>query len=74
MQYPTQPDPKYRVVTASANHAARGLVVGNVQANDGKGTALHRMKPGDGVVICSPRTTFPCGLINGRVKVRQSAA
>ena len=48
-------------ITASADHAARGKAEQIVQANHGKATALRRMSPGDGVVIYSPRTTFPDG-------------
>ncbi len=55
-------DPQdYWVVTASADHAARGKVEGIVQANHGKDGPLRRMKPGDGVVIYSPRSTWPDG-------------
>ena len=48
------------VVTASADHAARGKAEGIVQANHGK-DAVRRMRPGDGVVIYSPRATYPDG-------------
>ena len=51
----------YRVVTASADHALRGKADGIVQASHGKDSPLRRMKPGDGVVIYSPRATFPDG-------------
>ena len=51
----------YWVVTASADHALRGKAEGMVQANHGKDSPLRRMKPGDGVVIYSPRSTFPDG-------------
>jgi len=44
-------------VTASADHAARGLVEGIVQACHGKAAPLQRMRPGDGVVIYAPRET-----------------
>jgi hypothetical protein len=54
-------DENYWVVTASADHAARGKAEGVVQANHGKDGPLRRMKAGDGVVIYSPRTTFPDG-------------
>ena len=54
-------DESYWVVTASADHAARGRAEGIVQANHGKDGPVRRMKPGDGVVIYSPRTTFPDG-------------
>lgn len=51
----------YWVITASADHAARGKAEGIVQANHGKDSPLRRTKPGDGVVIYSPRTTYPDG-------------
>jgi hypothetical protein len=49
------------VVTASADHAAHGLCCGIVQAGHGKAAPLRRMHAGDGVVIYSPRTTYPDG-------------
>ncbi len=49
------------VVTASADHAARARQEGIVQACHGKAAPLRRMRPGDGVVIYSPRQTFPQG-------------
>ena len=49
------------VVTASADHAARGLREGIVQAGHGKAAPLRRMRAGDGVVIYSPRSTYPDG-------------
>lgn len=51
----------YWAVTASADHAARGKAEQIVQANHGKEAPLRRMQPGDGVVIYSPRATFPDG-------------
>lgn len=54
-------DESYWAVTASADHAARGKAEGIVQANHGKSSPLRRMRPGDGLVIYSPRTTFPDG-------------
>jgi hypothetical protein len=51
----------YWAVTASADHALRGKAEGIVQANHGKDAPLRRMRPGDGVVIYSPRATFPDG-------------
>ena len=54
-------DENYWVVTASADHAARGQREGIVQAGHGKDAPLRRMKPGDGVVIYSPRATYPDG-------------
>ncbi len=49
------------VVTASADHAAIGRRDGIVQAGHGKSAPLLRMQPGDGVVIYSPRATYPDG-------------
>lgn len=54
-------DENYWVVTASADHAARGWAEGIVQAGHGKDAPLRRMHPGDGVVIYSPRATYPDG-------------
>lgn len=54
-------DESYWVVTASADHAARGKVEGIVQANHGKSSPLRRMKPGDGITVYSPRITYPDG-------------
>ena len=51
----------YWVVTASKDHAAHGKACSIVQANHGKDASLRRMRPGDGVVIYSPRTTYPDG-------------
>lgn len=45
---------RFWVVTASADHAARGRAEGIVQACHGKVAPLRRMRPGDGVVIYSP--------------------
>jgi hypothetical protein len=49
------------VVTASADHTARGRREGIVQANHGKPGPILRLKGGDGVVVYAPRTTFPDG-------------
>ena len=53
---------KYWVVTASADHAAIGRAEGIVQAGHGKAAPLLRLRAGDGVVIYSPRATYPDGL------------
>ena len=52
---------KFWVVTVSADHAARGRAAGIEQACHGKVAPLRRMKPGDGVVIYSPRNAFKDG-------------
>ncbi|OZA09176.1 MAG: hypothetical protein B7Y02_12010, partial [Rhodobacterales bacterium 17-64-5] len=54
------PDESHWVVTASADHSARGRTKAIVQANHGWKAPLRRIGQGDGVVICSPRTPpFP---------------
>lgn len=52
---------QFWVVTASADHAAIGRREGIVQAGHGKSAPLLKMRPGDGVVIYSPRETYPDG-------------
>jgi EVE domain len=54
-------DEAFWVVTASADHAARGREWGIVQAGHGKHAPVKRMQPGDGLVIYSPRASFPDG-------------
>ena len=54
-------EPRYWVVTASSDHAARGRTEGIVQACHGKVAPLRRMRPGDGVVIYSPQTAMRGG-------------
>jgi hypothetical protein len=53
---------RFWMVTASADHAARGRAEGIVQACHGKVAPLRRMRPGDGVVIYSPRTGMRDGV------------
>lgn len=52
---------KFWVLTISADHSARAQREGVIQACHGKVAPLRRMQAGDGVVIYSPRTTFPAG-------------
>lgn len=54
-------EPRYWVITASADHAATGRALGIVQTCHGKVAPLRRMRPGDGVVIYSPRDRFTGG-------------
>ena len=54
-------DQGFWVVTASADHAARGRDWGIVQACHGKAAPLRRMRTGDGVVIYSPRERMTGG-------------
>src|SRR3954452_9229044 len=49
------------VIVASRDHARRGVHGGFVMANHGKRPPLARMSAGDGVLIYSPRSTYPHG-------------
>jgi EVE domain len=49
---------RYWVVVASADHVARGVAGGFVQACHGKRGPLRRMNPGDGVLCYSPTVAF----------------
>ena len=53
---------RFWVITASADHAERGRRESIVQACHGKIAPLRRMRPGDGVVIYSPRATMGGGV------------
>ncbi len=48
----------YWIVVASRDHAFIGVENSIIQANHGKRTALDRMRPGDRIVVYSPRETF----------------
>ncbi len=52
---------KHWVLVASRDHAKRGADEGYVMANHGKRAPLARMSVGDGILIYSPRTTYPDG-------------
>jgi hypothetical protein len=52
---------RFWIVTVQLNHAQSGLAEGIVQACHGKIAPLRRMKPGDGVVLYSPKTAYPTG-------------
>lgn len=52
---------RYWCVTASADHAVRGMVEGIVQTCHGKVAPLRRMQAGDGVVVYAPRDRNPDG-------------
>jgi EVE domain len=56
----TEPQ-QFRAPTVSADHAARAREGGILQVNHGKSGPLNRMRPGDGVVIYSPRDSYPGG-------------
>jgi len=49
------------VVVASRDHARRGVSAGFIMANHGKKAPLARMRPGDRLLVYSPKTTFPDG-------------
>lgn len=49
------------VIVASLDHARRGLDSGFIMANHGKRAPLARMSAGDGILIYSPKTTYPDG-------------
>lgn len=48
-------------IVASRDHARRGVRSGFIMANHGKRSPLARMSLGDGVLIYSPKTTYPDG-------------
>jgi EVE domain len=52
---------QFRAATVSADHAARACDRGILQVNHGRSGPLNRMRPGDGVVIYSPRDSYPDG-------------
>lgn len=45
----------------SHDHVQHGVSLGIAQVNHGKKPPLARMKPGDGMIYYSPRTTYPDG-------------
>lgn len=49
------------VLVVSRDHARRGVSGGFVMANHGKRAPLARMSVGDGLLIYSPKTSFPDG-------------
>jgi hypothetical protein len=51
------------VIVASRDHARRGVSGGFVMANHGKRAPLSRMSRGDGILIYSPTTTYPGGVL-----------
>jgi len=46
------------IIVAARDHARNGIENGFIQANHGKRTALDRMRPGDGIVIYSPKAEY----------------
>ena len=53
--------PAYWIGVASRDHIAIGVEGGFIQLNHGKKAPLQRLHAGDGVVMYSPRTTYPDG-------------
>jgi hypothetical protein len=51
-------DRHFWIIVASRDHAHRGIEASVIQSNHGKRAALDRMRPGDRVVIYSPKETF----------------
>jgi predicted RNA-binding protein len=49
---------KYWIVVASEDHVRRGVRENIIQACHGKATPLQRMRPGDWVVMYSPKNRF----------------
>ena len=49
------------MIVVSREHARRGVEGGFVMANHGKKAPLSRMSAGDGLIVYSPRNTFPDG-------------
>jgi hypothetical protein len=53
--------PQFWVGVVSREHVQRGVAGGFIQLNHGKKAPLQRMRAGDGVVMYSPRTSYPDG-------------
>ena len=53
--------PAYWIGVASRDHIAIGVEGGFIQLNHGKKAPLQRLRTGDGVLMYSPRTTYPDG-------------
>ena len=52
---------QFWVGVVSREHVHRGVEGGFIQLNHGKKAPLQRMRPGDGLVMYSPRTSYPSG-------------
>jgi hypothetical protein len=52
---------QFWVGVVSREHVHRGVEGGFIQLNHGKKAPLQRMRAGDGVVMYSPRTSYPSG-------------
>lgn len=52
---------KYWLAVVQREHVLRGVAAGIVQTNHGVRSGVQRMKPGDGIVYYSPKTSYPDG-------------
>jgi hypothetical protein len=52
---------KYWLAVVQREHVLRGVAAGIVQTNHGVKSGVQRMKPGDGLVYYSPKTSYPEG-------------
>ena len=52
---------RFWIGVASRDHLNVGVKGGFIQLNHGKQAPLRRLKAGDGVIMYSPRTTYPDG-------------
>ena len=52
---------RFWIGVASRDHVNVGVKGGFIQLNHGKQAPLRRLKAGDGVIMYSPRTTYPDG-------------
>ena len=57
---PTSPN-QFWIGVVSREHVQRGVEGGFIQLNHGKKAPLQRLQAGDGVVMYSPRTSYPDG-------------
>jgi hypothetical protein len=57
----TAPPRQFWVGVVSREHVQRGVEGGFIQLNHGKKAPLQRMHAGDGLLMYSPRTSYPGG-------------
>lgn len=51
----------YWIGVVSRAHVLQGVEGGFIQLNHGRKTPLQRMRAGDGIILYSPRTSYPKG-------------